>query len=268
MLGDEIFARLLPDPFKGWERLFQGIDTNAFHNSASRKETSGRLLRQDEEVLRWTMNWAKDPEVTEHILHVHGSSRTSTIAQAVASLQEQEHVSLATYIVSKKPNNEDVRARFIPTIAYQLGRSFPKLREEIGNIVAHDPAILSLSVSHQLDSLILQPLELFLSVPGVVDNQLHPPLIIIDGCDYLDNYTRTCIINALLRVSQQFPLHVRILLFTKSSARITADHISGIEDGTVAEIDFRREWSLGAIVGQVWSRLKNVASMKIRTRRT
>ncbi|KJA18503.1 hypothetical protein HYPSUDRAFT_102146, partial [Hypholoma sublateritium FD-334 SS-4] len=81
----------------------------------------------------------------------------SSIAQAVATPPEQEHVFLATYFVSKNPDNASVRARFISTIAYQLGLAFPRVREQLGNIVAHDPSILSRSISHQLDSLILQP---------------------------------------------------------------------------------------------------------------
>ncbi|KJA18499.1 hypothetical protein HYPSUDRAFT_98787, partial [Hypholoma sublateritium FD-334 SS-4] len=81
----------------------------------------------------------------------------SSIAQAVADLQEQDDVFLATYFIIEDPENKDVRARFISTIAYQLGLSFPKVREELGNILAHDPSILSRSVAHQLDSLILQP---------------------------------------------------------------------------------------------------------------
>lgn len=214
------------------------------------------------------MDWIKYSQVVERILWVHGHPSTRSIAQAVADILEQDHVSLATYFVSEDPNNEEVRARFIPTIAYQLGLSFPRVREEIGNNVAHDPAILSRSVSHQLDPLILQPLAPFLSIlDDVVDTQYHPALIIVDGCDYLDNHTRTCIVNALLRISQQFPLRVRILLFTKLSDRITANLTLGVQDGSVAEIGVDNDRPLVSVVGKVWNRVKSIVSMNGRTQR-
>ncbi|KJA18508.1 hypothetical protein HYPSUDRAFT_123322, partial [Hypholoma sublateritium FD-334 SS-4] len=157
-------------------------DTKAFHNSVKRKGPSGNIPLKYAEVLRRTVDWVKCPQVTEHILWVHGSSFTSSIAQAVSSLHEQDKEALATYFVNKDPANEDVRARFISTIAYQLGRSFPEVREEIGHVVARDPAILSLSVPHQLDSLILKPLAPLLSVPdGAIDSPHHPVVIILDG---------------------------------------------------------------------------------------
>ncbi|KJA18510.1 hypothetical protein HYPSUDRAFT_205331 [Hypholoma sublateritium FD-334 SS-4] len=207
------------------------------------------------------MDWARDPQAKEHILRVHGSSCTSSIAQAVAGFQEQDHLSVATYFVGKHPNNEDIRTRFISTIAYQLGLSFPTVREDIENLVAHDPTILSRSVSSQLDTLILQPFAPFLSVPdGVVIGQYNPALIIVDGCDYLDMYTRTHIINALLGIAKQFPLRVRILLFTKSSARITTSLSLGVEDGSVMEIGFDDERSVGDIFTKIWNRIKRFTS--------
>lgn len=227
----------------------------------------GGLPRQFEEVLRRTMDWVKASEVAEHALWVHGPSCTSPIAQAVASLQEEDPASLATYFISRDSGNKDVRARFISTILYQLGQSFPSVLEKIGHIIAHDPAILSRSVSHQLETLILHPLAPFLSASDDVgDSQHHPIIIIVDGCDHLDNYTQTCIVNALLKLARQFPSRIRILLFTKLSLRITTSLTLGVAHGSVAEIHFRGEWSFGAIVEQVWNRAKDVVRKNPRTR--
>lgn len=209
--------------------------------------------------------------MTEKAIWLHGSSCTSCIAQAVADLQEQDHVFLATYFVSEDPENKDVRAQFISTIAYQLGLFFPRVRETLGNILAHDPSILSRSVSHQLDSLILQPLAPFLldTPDDVADGQQHPVVIIVDGCDLLDDFTRTCVVNALFKFAQQFPFRVRLLLFTKSSAGMSANLTSSVEDGSVTEIALGGERSqvsdrakkffhlnLGEIAQLVWNRVK------------
>ena len=154
------------------------------------------------------MDWARASQVAEHIVWLHGSSHASSISEAVAKFRQRECAPLVTYFLSQTHNDIGVRARFIPTIAYQLGRLFPGAREEIRNIVAHDPAILSLSVSHQLETLILQPLSPFLSstTDGMPNTQHDPVLIIVNECDYLDNYTQECVIDALLRISQEFPL--------------------------------------------------------------
>ncbi|KJA18497.1 hypothetical protein HYPSUDRAFT_205320 [Hypholoma sublateritium FD-334 SS-4] len=213
------------------------------------------------------MDWTKDSGVAEHMLWVHGPSFTHTIAHAVANLQEQEHATLVTYFVGRTPDNEDVRARFISTITYQLCLSFPKLREEIGAAVAHDPVVLLRSVARQLDSLILQPLAPFLSVSDSMGGvRHHPVVIIVDGCDSLDDFTRTCVINALFKLARQFPLRVRILLFTESSSGVSAPLTSGVDDGSVIEISFGAErpqvdnqarqylpFTLGAIIEQVWN---------------
>lgn len=244
--------------FKGWDRLSLSIDTDAFHNSAKRKEAIGDLPRLYDNVFWKTIDWTTDSQATEGILWVHGPLHTSAIAQVVAGLHEQDHAALATYFVSKYPDNDDVRARFISTIAYQLGLSFPRTREEISNIIAHNPAILSRSTSCQLNSLILKPLAQSLTVPGsVVDGRYNSALIIVDGCDYLDNDTQQCIVNALCRIVQQFPLRVRILLFTKSSFMLTTSLALGIENGSVTEIVFEGEHSFGVIAEQIWTRIKN-----------
>ena len=81
-------------------------------------------------------------------------------------------------------------------------------------------------------------------------------LIIVDGCDYLDNYTQKCIINALLRILQEFSSSVRILLSTKSSAIITSLTPS-IEDGLVAEIAFSDKRFLRSIIIKIWNKLQN-----------
>ena len=166
------------------------------------------------------MDWAKDPQVAERVLWLHGSC-ASAISQNIANFQQEDYGLLATYFVNKYPDNLNARARFIPTITYQLGNSFRPARKEIANIITHDRTILSRSVAHQLQTLILHPLAPFLSVPDdVTGTEHHPVLIIVDGCDYLDNYTQNCVIDALLRIWQEFPLRVRVLLSTESSAMI------------------------------------------------
>lgn len=260
------FAGRSLDFFLGLERLLRSIDTAAFHDSMNQKETYGTLPTQYEDILQLAMDWSRDSQVTECTLWVHGPLFTHTIAQCVANLQEQDHVCLATYFVGQPPDNEDVRTRFISTIAYQLCLSFPNLREEIGRVVAHDPIVLMRSISRQLDSLILQPLAPFLSISdGLGDGGIRPVVIVVDGYDYLDHLTQTRITGALFKFARQYPRSVRILLFTKSSAGISTAITSGVQDGSIKEIGFGEEqhqvdrqakhvlpFRLRSIMKQVW----------------
>ena len=244
--------------FEGWEHLFQGIDNGAFHNSVHRKDSSQSRSRQYEEVRRRAMHWAKDTQVAERVLWLHGSC-ASAISQNIANFQQEDHGLLATYFINKCPHNLNARARFIPTITYQLGNSFRPARKEIANIITHDRTILSRSVAHQLQTLILHPLAPFLSVPDdVTGTEHHPVLIIVDGCDYLDNYTQNCVIDALLRISQEFLLRVRVLLSTESSAMIPS-LTQSIVDGLVTEIAFSDGRFLWANIKGIWNKLRNVA---------
>ncbi len=250
--------------FEGWERLYQAVNPAAFYNSVTRKDATRMLPRQYEELLGWAMNWVKDPRVTERILWVHGARCASVLSQSVANFQK-DHAVLATYFVNKNPNNLYTRSCFIATLTYQLATFFPRARQEIGRIVTQDPVILSLSVDRQLDTLILNPFEPFLSIADdVTDTPPHPVLIIVDGCDYLDNYTQQCIVDALLSILQQFPSSVRILLSTKSSAMITSLTPS-MEHGLVAEIDFSNKRSLRSIIIKIWNKIKIVTRIPGRT---
>ncbi len=144
----------------GWVRLFKRIDVNAFYNAAIREETAENLSQQHEEMLRRIMDWLQCSQVPEHIFWVHKSP--SSIPQSIASLHQQTQSPLATYFIDKNPDNDDVRTRFVSTVAYQLGLYFSRARKEIAQAVEHNPALLSLSVSHQLESLILKPFSLHL----------------------------------------------------------------------------------------------------------
>ena len=252
---------------EGWAHLFQGIDNNAFHNSAMREATfelEGLPAHYDE-VIRRVADWVNTPKVTEHALWLHGPSNKPSIAQAVAAdLQKREHVLFVTYFVGEDPENKDVRIRFIPTIAYQLGLLFPSVYEKLGITIAHDPSLLSLAVSSQLDSLLLRPLSDTLDDPADVQHQ--PVVILVDGCDLLNGSTQASVINALLKLPQQFSHRVRLLLFTKSSALISTTLASSLESGLVAEVVFggdRSRYSfppnLEAIVQRIWNTVKGFA---------
>ena len=86
----------------------------------------------------------------------------------------------------------------------------------------------------------------------------HPVLIIVDGCDYLDNYTQNCVIDALLKISQEFPLRVRVIISTKSSAMIPS-LTQIIVEGLVTEIAFSDGRFLWANIKRIWNKLRNVA---------
>ncbi len=111
---------------------------------------------------------------------------------------------LSPIFVSEGPQNKDVRIRFIPTIAFQLGLLFPSVHKKLGIAIARDPSLLSLADSSQLDSLLLQPLSDTLD--DVANVQQQPVVILVDGCDLLDKRTQTSIINALLELPQHFPI--------------------------------------------------------------
>ena len=188
------------------------------------------------------LHWIEDTSGAGNILWVHGPLCSPSIAQAVAEQQARECISLATYFFDRRPTNNKTCTEFIATIAYQLGVASPPAREYIARCVAQDPAVLSQCPSNQLNTLILQSIATILSeATNTRTSHSNHVMIIVYGCEYLGRGERTRIIDMLTICARQFPLHVRIILFTRTSAGFTQSLNPLIQQGAAAEVFCARQ---------------------------
>jgi hypothetical protein len=117
------------------------------------------------------------------ILWLHGpvGAGKSAIAQTICQKPETCNV-LAGSFFSRGNDRRGTTQFFISTIAYQLCRSIPGIREQMGIVITEDPTIFEQSMDAQLRNLIIEP---FQSITHRLSStsQKEPFVIIIDGLD-------------------------------------------------------------------------------------
>ena len=102
----------------------------------------------------------------------------STIARTVAEDAKDRKLLGASFFFSRQENELSDPHLFIPTLAYQLSRSYPEARSVIINAFQHDPDIMKKSFAIQFKNLIIEPL---CKIPS------KRVVIVVDALDECDN---------------------------------------------------------------------------------
>lgn len=98
-------------------------------------------------------------------------------------LVDEGNVVASFFFNAGTPNRKDA-TRLIATIAHQLNVAIPEIREAMETSIARDPCIFSRSLSVQLDTLIIHPLENISQRPIARGHTKTIPLfIVLDGLD-------------------------------------------------------------------------------------
>src|SRR5258707_9459257 len=125
------------------------------------------------------VNSSSDPAI-EPIYWVNGLAGIgkSTIARTVAEDAKKRNLLGASFFFSRQEKELSNADLFIPTIAYQLARSYPEARSVITKVFRHEPDIGKKSFATQVKELIVKPLSKITSKPVV---------IVVDALDECDN---------------------------------------------------------------------------------
>lgn len=176
--------------FSGIHALEKNSAIDAMHNSQQRfpppkchPETRKIILAH---IIAWIEERAHSLSDEKRILWLYGPAGAgkSAIAQTIAE-NFPEHMPniAASFFFTRGKDRRGTVAYFISTIAYQMTVSIPEVRGDIGKAVAHNPAILHLSLEVQIQRLIVEPFHSFLSRirPQALPHRRY--LVIIDGLD-------------------------------------------------------------------------------------
>ncbi|PPQ86919.1 hypothetical protein CVT25_009805 [Psilocybe cyanescens] len=159
----------------------------AFHNSGERYDAPKCHPDTRVAVIKDIMDWVRDPNRVEQFLWIYGpaGSGKSSIAQTIAELCEAEGILASDYFFSRTAPGRNRETNLIATLACQLITTIPRICTYMEAAINHDPLIFSRSLSLQLDSLILDPLnQLVASSHGSPSQEKpYPFLVIIDGLD-------------------------------------------------------------------------------------
>ncbi|KAG8956984.1 hypothetical protein FRC03_010647 [Tulasnella sp. 419] len=152
---------------------------NARYNSASQTSLSFCLQNTRVALLDEIFNWVNDP-YGQPMFWLSGMVGTgkSTIARTVAKGLDDKGLLGASFFFSRDEEDRRTTIRVFPTIAYQLARSVPPLRDHI--IAAANPEVCTAMMRTQMEKLIVGPLRAIADVSS-------PIVIILDALDECTN---------------------------------------------------------------------------------
>ncbi|KAF5327191.1 hypothetical protein D9619_004971 [Psilocybe cf. subviscida] len=171
----------------------------ALHNSSARFDAPRchRNTRTSylDALERWMLGDG-DKYVGARLIWLTGGAGAgkSAIMQSIVERCAQHALILGTFFFFRTDTSRNYAEVLIPTLAYQLARTFPAAMAIIEPVIQRDPLIFKASLQTQADELIVRPL-LYLIETGVIDTT--SPLrrvFVIDGLDECDDPKKQALI--------------------------------------------------------------------------
>ncbi|KAJ2917872.1 hypothetical protein MD484_g2593, partial [Candolleomyces efflorescens] len=167
----------------GWEMLLKETSADALHNSRARYDAPKCDEDTRVEVTSEIMEFIENSDGPRRLLCMTGAagSGKSALEQTIAEICSRNGSLASSYFFSSTDPNRNTVTPVIPTIAYQLGRGNPPVKQLIKAAVEDDPLIFSQSLEDQITTLIVKPFKC-VSDAGL-DLRTLPYAILIDGLD-------------------------------------------------------------------------------------
>lgn len=193
----------------GLNRLFQSISRGATHDSAERSPAPKCHEKTRLSVTNDIMSWIGDPDRDSRLLWLNSAPGVgkSAISQTIAEKCAEREQLAGTFFFSGKSTDRKTAERLFFTLAYQFAIAIPAARVAIKKKINADPHILSKSIRHQLDRLILRPLS------HLLDPQ--PMVIIVDGLDECDVTEQDCILELIPTLLSGLPRSFCLLVTSR-----------------------------------------------------
>ncbi|KAJ7678019.1 hypothetical protein DFH06DRAFT_564698 [Mycena polygramma] len=160
-------------------------------------------------------DWASQSDSGSSILWLHGPAGAgkSAIAQSFCEMLEAEGRLGASFFFKRGDAARGSGNKLFPTLAYQLARSRPDLKQAISAIVEDDPSIVDKDLSTQVLKLIIDPCGRRVRTRNLV--------IVIDGLDECEGeHIQRQILCSLGTVVREEPLPFRILVASRIEPHI------------------------------------------------
>jgi len=186
----------------GFEILTKAAAPSAFHDYGHQFDVPRCHENTRVAIMEKINDWVDLViEIVAFVMWLYGAAGAgkSAIARTMAeSLHERQQL-LATFFFSRADSSRNTIKSVIATLAYNIALSIPESYHIITSTIEKDPHIFHRPFAHQLEQLILRPLQQ-LSRQGVI----YPTVIVIDGLDEcLNHEERTMILHAITRVAGQ-----------------------------------------------------------------
>ncbi|KAF9550450.1 hypothetical protein CPC08DRAFT_768899 [Agrocybe pediades] len=173
----------------GFTRLLQNAAPNALYDSGHVVDPPKCHPNTRMAIIQTIIDWSLGTATANRginakpILWLKGGAGAgkSAIARSVAEQCSKQGLLLGTFFFGAADPTRNHVSGMVATLAYQVCKILPELREMITDLTEEDPFIFSRSINIQFTELIIRPLSTFLS--DYSGTTQIPRLIIIDGLD-------------------------------------------------------------------------------------
>jgi len=137
--------------FIGFEILRRKASPSATHDASARYPPPRCDPGTREKIVADIMQWIKDPSPNRSILWLNGpfgngkSAIMQTISDKLSRDSQSSHLFAASFFFGRGMGGRDKAEYLIPTIAYQIAVSDPRIRKLINEALIQDPLILDKS---------------------------------------------------------------------------------------------------------------------------
>ncbi|TFK36272.1 hypothetical protein BDQ12DRAFT_255635 [Crucibulum laeve] len=163
----------------------QVIAESAFHNSSERHPPPKCHPDTRNLILDIIRDWATHPIADISALWLYGPAGAgkTAIAQTVSEELADQNRLAASFFFSRGKERRSSCRHLIPSLAFQLALSMPKLRTPIQNVVDVDPSIFDKPLRLQTQKLLIEPCQ------DMMRREFQPMVVVIDGIDECEDIT-------------------------------------------------------------------------------
>ncbi len=218
------------------ERLESKSDPGASYDSSAREDVAKCLPGTRELVLDRIQVWLNDPQNPRRLLWINGPAGCgkTSIAQSISEILARIDCLAASFFWSRSGTGRPTtNEQFVATICFQLCKSIPGLIDHVASALEHDPGLFNLSISKQMDQLVVQPLNHVFQADKALSVACGTYLLLTDGLDECTNpKSQKDVINILVEclASLSFPLQVLVSSRDEHVIRTTISQFSSITE--------------------------------------
>lgn len=146
----------------------------------------------------------------------------SAIIQSLVERCAQHATILGTFFFARADSSRNYAEVLIPTLAYQLARTFPAAMVVLEPIIMHDPLIFKASLRTQAYTLLVRPFLYLIDVAVLENTSSSPRVFIVDGLDECsDSQKQALIISVVASVLHDYHIPVCFLLASRAETAIS-----------------------------------------------
>ncbi|KXN83344.1 hypothetical protein AN958_01539 [Leucoagaricus sp. SymC.cos] len=169
----------------GMQILFRSCVPEAAYDAGAREYAPRCHPGTRQNYIGQITHWTGSPKY-QRLLWMKGPAGVGKSAVAQSCAETLDNVVAAFFF--SRPNKVLDPMRFFPSIAYQLATQHDEYRRILDKKIAKDPSLVTKSLAHQFDQLLVAPFQKLREA----GNGFEGKLIIIDGLDECEGHEFQC----------------------------------------------------------------------------